>query len=279
MKKNVAQQAKGQPGVDEQVRNTSNSARAADPSVDALVSVRGDALVVNSLAIARVFDREHRNVLRTIDSLLADGTLNALVVERVEYVDAKGERRRMFELDEYAAWIAAPFIGGRQSRVAQRRLVDAFFALRAQRDQSRPRDALPEPSSELMQTMIELAKSNAQLASTVHAQAGKAEAFDQLAAADGLMPITQAAKSLGVAPGVLFDWMERNAWIYRPNGRRPAAYETKIMDGLLAHRTHAVELPDGVSRLVSNVVVTARGLTALARHVAAGAMLVRRDSR
>lgn len=242
---------------------------------DALVSVRGDALVVSTLAIAQVFGRNHRDVLRTIDGLLADGTLNERNVARVDYVGGNGEKRRMLELDERAAWIAAPFIGGRQSRAAQVRLVDAFFALRAQRAEPQPHVALPQPPSELMQTMIELAKSNAQLASAVQAQASKAEAFDQLATAEGSMPITQAAKSLGVAPHVLFDWLERSAWIYRPNGKRPAAYETKIMDGLLMHRTHMAELQDGTRRLVANVHVTARGLTTLAAHVAAGAIPVR----
>lgn len=250
-----------------------SSSESVTAPTDALVSVRGDALVVSTLAIARVFGRNHRDVLRTIDGLLADGTLNERNVALVDYVGGNGEKRRMLELDERAAWIAAPFIGGRQSRAAQVRLVDAFFALRSQREE--PRAALPQPPSELMQTMIELAKSNAQLASAVQAQAGKAEAFDQLATAEGSMPITQAAKSLGVAPHVLFDWLERSAWIYRPNGKRPAAYETKIMDGLLVHRTHMAELRDGTRRLVANVHITARGLTTLAAHVAAGVIPVR----
>ncbi|PLZ02559.1 hypothetical protein CY652_10635 [Burkholderia sp. WAC0059] len=250
-------------------------ANCSELAGDALVSVRGDILIVSTLAVARVFDRNHRDVLRTIDGLLADGTLNARNVARVDYVDAKGEKRRMFELDERAAWIAAPFIGGRESRAAQVRLVDAFLALRGQRDESPQHAALPSPSPELMQTMIELAKSNAQLASAVQAQAQKAEAFDQFAAADGSMSMTQAAKSLGIAPHTLIDWLQRNAWIYRPNGKRLAAYEIKIMDGLLVHCTYMAELRDGSRRLVSNVHVTARGLTVLAAHVAAGAIPTR----
>lgn len=97
----------------------------------ALVHVRGGEPVTDSRTIAREFDRRHDNVLQTLDSLIADGTINDLDFKAVEYVDAKGEKRRMFELTERGALIAMPFVGGRNARNGQARLVDAFMVLRA----------------------------------------------------------------------------------------------------------------------------------------------------
>ena len=105
-----------------------------------LVQVHGGKLVTDSLTIAREFGRRHKNVLRTIDSLIADGTINGLNLEPVDYADAKGEKRRMIQLDERGALIAMPFVGGRNARIGQARLVDAFLAMRAAQAEQSLRD-------------------------------------------------------------------------------------------------------------------------------------------
>jgi Rha family phage regulatory protein len=96
----------------------------------AIVHLHQGKPVTDSLAIAREFGRRHDNVLQSLDDLIADGTINRLEFKAVEYTDAKGERRRMIELTEHGALIAMPFIGGKNSRAGQVRLVDAFLAMR-----------------------------------------------------------------------------------------------------------------------------------------------------
>lgn len=96
----------------------------------ALVHLHLGKPVTDSLAIAREFASRHDNVLQKLDDLIADGTINRLDFKAVEYTDAKGERRRMIELTERGALIAMPFVGGRNSRAGQVRLVNAFLALR-----------------------------------------------------------------------------------------------------------------------------------------------------
>lgn len=108
---------------------TTPTTRADDT---ALVHVRNGGLFTDSLTIAREFGRRHGNVLRTVDSLIGDGTVSRLEIESAEYLDEQGKPRRMFELNERGALIAMPFIGGRKSREGQVRLVDAFLSLRAQ---------------------------------------------------------------------------------------------------------------------------------------------------
>ena len=86
--------------------------------------------VTDSLAIAQEFGRPHKNVLQSLDGLIADGTINRLEFKPVKFTDAKGEQRRMIELTERGALIAMPFIGGKNSRAGQVRLVHAFMAMR-----------------------------------------------------------------------------------------------------------------------------------------------------
>jgi Rha family phage regulatory protein len=82
------------------------------------------------VTIAREFGRRHDNVLRTLDSLIADGTIGRLNFEETSYTDEWNREQRMMELTERGALVAMPFIGGRNSRKGQARLVDAFLALR-----------------------------------------------------------------------------------------------------------------------------------------------------
>ncbi|MGZ9710437.1 Rha family transcriptional regulator [Glaciimonas sp. GNP009] len=107
--------------------------------VPAMVSASAQATIVHlyqgkpvtdSLVIAREFGRRHDNVLQHLDDLKGDGTVSHLESKEAFYSDAQGKKRRMIELTERGALIAMPFIGGRNSRIGQVRLVDAFLAMR-----------------------------------------------------------------------------------------------------------------------------------------------------
>jgi len=95
-----------------------------------LVHLHKGQPVTDSLAIAREFGRRHDNVLRTLDSLISDGTIGRLNFKETSYADEWNRKQRMIELTERGALIAMPFIGGKKSRAGQVRLVDAFMAMR-----------------------------------------------------------------------------------------------------------------------------------------------------
>jgi phage regulator Rha-like protein len=107
------------------------SALTTTPAASSLVHVSYGKPVTDSLAIAREFGRQHKHGLRTLDSLIADGTINRPNFGPISYTDELNRPQRLIELDERAALIAMPFIGGRNSRIGQVRLVDAFLATRA----------------------------------------------------------------------------------------------------------------------------------------------------
>lgn len=98
----------------------------------ALVHFREGKPVTDSLVIAGEFKRRHDNVLQSLDALVADGTISRLDSKERDYTDERGKTQRMIELTERGALIAMPFVGGKNSRAGQVRLVDAFMALRAE---------------------------------------------------------------------------------------------------------------------------------------------------
>jgi anti-repressor protein len=90
-------------------------------------------------------------------------------------------------------------------------------------------------------------------------------ALDRLTSSEGDMPPTDAAKALGVRPGVLFRWLAANAWTYKRNRKGPwLAYEDRIRGGLLKVKGDPPGDGTGSRRLRRQVYVTPKGLAALA---------------
>lgn len=109
---------------------TTDQAGAGHAPVGALVHIHQGKPVTDSLIIAGEFKRRHDNVLQSLDALIADGTIGRLEFKESSYLSGQNKAQRKIELTERGALVAMPFIGGRNSRLGQVRLVDAFMALR-----------------------------------------------------------------------------------------------------------------------------------------------------
>jgi len=105
------------------------------------VRVRDGELITDSLVISDAFGRRHDNVMKSLRSLVADGTLRTLDFKETSYLDRWSRPQSCIELTEAGALIAMPFIGGRKSRQGQTILVHAFIAMRAQLRQLQPAPA------------------------------------------------------------------------------------------------------------------------------------------
>ncbi len=106
------------------------------------------------------------------------------------------------------------------------------------------------------------------LEATVAQQAPKVAALDRIATAAGSICITDAAKSLQVQPKALFRTLQECEWIYRrPGGSGWIAYQRRIQSGLLEHKVTTITRNDGSDKVVEQVLVTPRGLTALSEKL------------
>lgn len=92
------------------------------------------------------------------------------------------------------------------------------------------------------------------------------DALEKIADAHGSFNRTEAAKHLGVAPHTLMRWMTTNGWTYRrPGSREDIGYQSKITAGLLEHKVNTGPRPDGTEWISTQVRVTPKGLTVLAK--------------
>jgi len=99
-------------------------------------------ICIDSRDLAKEFGRAHKNVLQTLDDLLADNTISWLESKPRNYIKL-GREYRCFELNKAGFLKAMPFIGGRKSREGQKRLVDEFLKLELKLErQSKEREKL-----------------------------------------------------------------------------------------------------------------------------------------
>lgn len=100
------------------------------PAANQLIQIESGEAWTTSLAIAEVFGRRHNDVMREIEGLMSDGTIDVRDFSHISYTDSMNRPQRAYRLNERAALIAMPFVGGAKSRDGQKRLVDAFMEMR-----------------------------------------------------------------------------------------------------------------------------------------------------
>jgi phage regulator Rha-like protein len=116
----------------------------AKTSITNSLTIHGGSneICVDSRDIAKEFGRQHKNVLQTLDDLLAEGTISRLESKPRDYLN-RGKVYRCFELNKAGFLKAMPFIGGRKSREGQRLFVDEFLRIEtALERQSKERETL-----------------------------------------------------------------------------------------------------------------------------------------
>ena len=94
------------------------------------------------------------------------------------------------------------------------------------------------------------------------------EALHRIAVADGSLCITDTAKTLHMPPRELFRMMRERQWIYQRQGASGyIGYQAKINAGSLEHKASTISRADGTEKNVSQVRVTPKGVTELAKII------------
>ncbi|WP_036234063.1 phage antirepressor KilAC domain-containing protein [Marinobacterium litorale] len=222
----------------------------------------GDHLTMSSREVAELVEKRHDNVKRTMESLSEKGLIAFTQTEEKATGGRPGTVYLVGKRDSYVvvAQLSPEFTA---------RLVDRWQELE-QQAQTHAAIDFNDPAKlrgYLLQATEEIEKRDQKILYL----APKAEALDRIATADGSLCITNAAKDLQVRPKDLFNFLSHRKWIYKRTGSSSwTAYQDKIQQGLLEHKTTEVTRSDGSNKVTEQVRVTPKGLTKLARLVAEG---------
>ena len=234
-----------------------------------LVHIKNGAVFANSRDVAAYFGKEHRDVLRTIDRLIAqEATLGLRNFAHLPHTGPSGSRQyRSFGMDR--AWFTLLAMGftGAKARRSKLRYMEAFDALEAEVHrlaQFDPTIDLDDPVQ--LRGLLTIYCANVEkLERRVEELLPYAAALDRLGHAAGSLCITGAAKALQMRPKDLFNWLRRNGWISKPTGSGSyLGHESHTAAGFLEHKVTTAVRGARSERVTEQVRVTASGLIRLA---------------
>ncbi|WP_410904094.1 phage antirepressor KilAC domain-containing protein [Pseudomonas rhizosphaerae] len=212
--------------------------------------------VMSSREIAELTGKRHDNVKRTIDNLVGDRVISSPQVE--EYPASVGRPGKHYLIGKRDSFVVVAQL----SPEFTARLVDRWQELE---EQAAPR--IPANYAEALQLAADQARENSRLLGVIQLQAPKVAAIRRLAAAEGAICITDAAKQLQITPSKLFTWLRANRWIFhRGSSARWIAYQPRITAGYMVHKVTQLK-PDaetGADRAAYQPLITPKGLACLA---------------
>ncbi|RSQ24222.1 transcriptional regulator [Acinetobacter baumannii] len=110
--------------------NTQNkSMHSAQISISHAVFIQDQQIKTDSLKVAEAFGKRHTNILRAIENLDSTKSFNELNFERVEYMDAKGESRPMYEMTKDGWMFLVMGFTGEKAAQIKIAFINAFNAM------------------------------------------------------------------------------------------------------------------------------------------------------
>lgn len=232
-----------------------------------IVFSKNGHVFANSRDVASFFEKEHRNVLASIDSLIEQEPRLALLNFQQGYYlleNTGKQQHRCFDMSRDGFTLLAMGFTGNKALKWKMRYIEAFNAMEAELRRAAPIVDLNDPAW-LRGQLLSYTEKVLELQETVAVQQPKVEALERIAEADGSLCITDAAKTLQVNPNVLFKWLDRNGWTYtRVGSSERRAYQTKLNAGHLEHKVKTGPRPDGSEWCSTQVRITPKGLAFLA---------------
>ncbi|MGH8418010.1 MAG: phage antirepressor KilAC domain-containing protein [Pseudomonas sp.] len=213
---------------------------------------------MSSREIAELTGKRHPDVKRDIQSMVRDLREDVSSFAHI-YQDSMKRNQTEYLLDrEHTDCLLTGYSAPLRMAVVRRW---------RELEQAACQGLIPTTLPEALRLAADQAEENIRLLGVIELQAPKVAAIKRLAAAEGSICITDAAKQLGIAPSKLFDWLQANRWIYRRGGStRWIAMQPRIRSGYLKHKVTALK-PDtetGIDRAAFQPLVTPKGLACLA---------------
>jgi len=219
-----------------------------------------DGATMTSREIADLVEKRHPDVLRDIRTML-EALEIGLSSFAHSYLNAQNKEQPEYRLPRD---LTMTLVTG-YSIPLRKKVIDRLDEL--ERRVTDPVFVLNDPAS-LRGLLGNYAERVLQLESHVADLLPKADALGRIAEGEGSFCVTDAAKTLQVQPKALFAFLRSHRWIYtRPGSSVEIAYQDKLAQGLLEHKTTTVHRSDGSEKVATQVRVTPKGLARLGQEL------------
>ncbi|MFA8515755.1 phage antirepressor KilAC domain-containing protein [Xanthomonas campestris] len=234
------------------------------------LTIAGDAPAITSRDIAELVDSRHDKVKQSIERLVQRGVIVQPPLGDEPSTDAMGRSRPT------QVYVFAGIQGKRDSIVVVAQLSPEFTARLVDRWQELERRvAAPTDPLAILSDPVALRGLLGTYASRVEELTPKADALDRIATAVGSLTLREAAKAMQIPERKFLEMLQLKLWIYRhPFSATFFGYAGPLRSGFLEHKVFVGTKPDGSELVRTQVRVTAKGLTNLAKALSAPAAAI-----
>jgi phage antirepressor YoqD-like protein len=217
---------------------------------------------MSSREIADLCETRHNQVVETIVRLFEKGVLReSRKTTRTHQPTGGGRPTEVYDLTKRDTLVV---VSGYNDEL-RARIIDRWQELEA-RPAINPVAMLNDPAA-MRGILLSYTEKVLELQGRVEEMEPQVQALERIAISDGSLCITDAAKTLQVQPKALFSFLKAHGWIYTRQGDNAyIAYQSKLQTGLLEHKTTVVTRSDGSEKTTTQVRVTPKGLTRLAKE-------------
>lgn len=213
------------------------------------------SLTMSSVEIAELMGKQHAHVMRDIKKMFDELNLDVSRFGGI-YLDSYQRENPVFNLPKRECLI---LVSGYNVQL-RAKIIDRWQALEAQQ----PAFEIPQTLPDALMLAAQLAQEAGRLEAELKAAEPKLVALDKIAVAKDSLCLQETAKALQMRPADLIAWLQAHEWIYKRAGAAQwLGYQAKVQTGLLEHKVTTVSRSDGSEKVVTQVRVTAKGLTRL----------------
>lgn len=245
--------------------------------MSALVIISGDQLVTTTETISSGTKNEHASVIKLVRTYQSDleefGTVGFEIRPRPQGQHGGGDAEYAV-LNEDQATLLITYM--RNNAIVRRFKIELVRSFGDMRRRLASAPALPDFSDPIAAARAWADAKDAerlagakvdQLEHQVAQLAPAAAGLDRIANADEAMCVTDAAKTLQMAPGKFRDMLLEKKWIYPRQGKGGhTAYQEKIHAGYLKHKYFYYQDPEsGEKKSKAQVLVTDKGIAKLSK--------------
>lgn len=201
-----------------------------------LVIMHNQQAVTTSLILADAFEKEHKNVIRAIETKIGELKIeqSSKMFSKGEYTNSQNKRQPMYYLNRDGFTFIAMGFTGRKADEFKLKYIDAFNRMEEQIKQQPAQYKLPQTFSEALIELAKEVKKNEVLKP-------KAEKYDRYLSNKGLITITEIAKEYGMSGRELNKFLHEKGVIYK-RGSKWFIYQKYANERYVGYEIH---LPEG----------------------------------
>lgn len=228
---------------------------------DIILSTQNGEPVVSSRQIAESFEKNHRDVLRAVDSLKEDVRNFAQMFFETDTPDSYGRPQRTYLMTRDGFTLLAMGFTGKAALAWKLKYIAAFNEMEKQLAQRPPLSRSELMAQALIAAHDELEHKNAQIAELTP----KGIFADAVSASKQSILVGELAKLLcqngvDIGPNRLFDWLRANGYLIRRNGTdRNMPTQRAVEMGLFEIKESTVVHSDGHTTINKTPKVTGKG--------------------